>query len=59
MNERIRMLRKQSREAIPELSIERAELLTNFYKKKPTQNQSIPITRALAFKFILENKCSC
>lgn len=32
MNQRIKKLRTQSLEAIPYLSLERAELLTEFYK---------------------------
>ena len=33
INERIKKLRKQSLETKPSISIERAVLLTNFYKK--------------------------
>jgi len=32
MNERIKRLRTQSRTAIPHLSLERAKLMTEFYK---------------------------
>lgn len=54
MNERVTKLRQQSMEAIPSIATERAELITAFYKKDKTA--SIPVKRALAFKYILENK---
>ncbi|MFX0172313.1 MAG: trans-4-hydroxy-L-proline dehydratase [Candidatus Hodarchaeota archaeon] len=59
MNERIRILREQSLQAIPTLDPERAVLLTNFYQSDVADNVSIPVKRALAFKFILENKELC
>ncbi|MBX3006641.1 MAG: glycyl radical protein [Melioribacteraceae bacterium] len=59
MNERIKRLREQSLNAIPTLSHERAKLLTEFYKSGEAQKHSIPVARALAFKYILENKELC
>ena len=59
MNQRIKKLRTQSREAIPYLSLERAELITEFYKMNANQNLSPPVARAKAFKYILENKKIC
>ncbi len=59
MNERIRSLRQQSLEARPSISIERALLLTEFYKEQQDENFSIPVQRALAFKYILEHKEIC
>ena len=59
MNERISMLREQSLNAEPKLSIERAELLTEFFKSGQAEKVSIPVSRALAFKHILGNKVLC
>ncbi|MBS3969387.1 MAG: glycyl radical protein [Clostridia bacterium] len=54
MNERVAKLRQESIEAFPHLSTERAELLTEFYKRDT--NMSVPVRRALSFKYLLENK---
>ncbi len=59
MIERIQKLRDQSRNAIPSLSIERAKLLTEFYKSGNVEKVSTPVARALAFKYLLENKEIC
>jgi len=59
MNERIKKLREQTINAKPYLSLERAALLTEFYKKGEAERVSIPVARALAFKYILENKEIC
>ena len=59
MNNRIKKLREQSLDAIPTISLERAELLTEFYKSNITAGVSIPVARAMAFKYILENKKLC
>ena len=56
MNNRIKKLRQQSLDAIPTISLERAELLTEFYKSGKADGVSIPVARAMAFKYILENK---
>lgn len=59
MNERITNLREQSLKAIPKLSLERAQLITEFYEKGDLEKVSIPVARALAFKHLLENKIIC
>jgi pyruvate formate-lyase/glycerol dehydratase family glycyl radical enzyme len=56
MNARIKQLRKQTLTAKPYISIERAVLLTKFYQSKEADKVSVPVARALAFKYILENK---
>ena len=59
MNNRIRTLREQSLNAIPAISLERATLLTEFYKTGIAERVSVPVARALAFKHILQNKEIC
>ncbi len=59
MNERIQKLREQSLEVKPWLDPERAVLLTQFYQSDITDRVSIPVKRALAFKYLLENKKLC
>ena len=59
MNDRIRKLRQQSVDAKPTISLERAKLLTEFYKSGASNSFSIPKSRALAFKYLLENKELC
>ncbi|MGE4547581.1 MAG: pyruvate formate lyase family protein, partial [Desulfurella sp.] len=51
---RVRKLYEQSLKAQEKISVERAMLLTEFYKKNDID--SIPIKRAMAFDYILENK---
>jgi len=58
MNDRVRMLRKQSVEAVPSLSIERAMLLTDAYEMYEGTVET-PILRALSFKHIMENETIC
>jgi len=59
MNERIKKLRMQSRRAIPYLSLERALLITEFYKNGAAHKYSAPVARAKAFEYILKNKEIC
>jgi len=59
MNERIKKLRTQSRRAIPYLSLERALLITEFYKNGAAHKYSAPVARAKAFEYILKNKEIC
>lgn len=59
MTERIEKLRNQSLNAINRISAERALLLTEFYKSQESQEASIPVQRALSFKYIMENKSIC
>ena len=56
MNDRIKKLRTQSRSAVPILSLERALLMTEFYKNGAAHKFSAPIARAKAFNYLMENK---
>ncbi len=55
MNSRIKSLRKKSLGAIPKLSHERAMLLTEFMKSGLADGKPVPIQRAMALRYILEN----
>jgi pyruvate formate-lyase/glycerol dehydratase family glycyl radical enzyme len=55
LSERIRRLKEESITTRPYISAERAELLTDFYMNDEGLH-SVSVTRALAFKYILENK---
>ncbi len=59
MNDRIAKLREQSLNAKSSLSHERAVLITEFHKIGISNNVSIPVGRALAFKYILSKKELC
>jgi len=59
MNERVARLRQQSIEARPSISSERAELMTAFYQSDVPLRESMPVCRALAFKYLMENKAIC
>jgi len=59
MNERIRKLREQSQNAKASISPERALLITDFYESDIAHTVSIPIKRALAFKYVMEHKAIC
>jgi formate C-acetyltransferase len=54
VNERVARLRQATLESRPRLSIDRAGLITEFYRQDKTA--SIPIRRALALQFLLENE---
>ena len=56
MSERVKNLRETSVNTKPYLSTERAQLLTDFYQSGAADVVSIPVARALAFKYLLENK---
>jgi pyruvate formate-lyase/glycerol dehydratase family glycyl radical enzyme len=56
MNERVRKLREQSIRAKPYITPERAVLVTEFYESDIAQQTSAPVKRALALRYILENK---
>ena len=56
MNDRVRKLRTFSVETQPYLSSNRAELVTEFYSNNPMDGVAMPVYRAMAFKYILENK---
>jgi formate C-acetyltransferase len=55
MNERTERLRKESLEAVPTISCERAELMTEFYREN-LGRWSPPVMRARAFKLLCERK---
>jgi formate C-acetyltransferase len=54
MNERVARLRTETLETKPYLSIERAELMTDFYLNDKTV--SIPIRRARSLQYLMEHK---
>lgn len=56
MNERVGRLRRQSVNTVPYIDLERAELMTEFYKSDAAKSVSEPVCRALAFKYLLEHK---
>ncbi len=55
MTERVARLRQQSLEAVPTISTERAELITQFYQQTP-ELMSVVMHRALAFRYLMEHK---
>ena len=55
MSERICRLRQQSLSAVPAISTERAELMTDFHREH-TELMSAPLQRALAFRHLMECK---
>ena len=55
MQERVERLRAASLAAEPSISTERAELMTRFYREN-FGKYSVPVTRALAFKYVYEHK---
>jgi trans-4-hydroxy-L-proline dehydratase len=56
MNKRIEMQRQDSIEAVERISVERAMLLTEYYRKPEAETVSIPVKRAQAFRHIMMNK---
>ncbi len=54
MNERVARLRQLSLDTKPWLSIERAALLTEFYRQ--AEADSTPVLRAKAFRYLMEHK---
>ncbi len=60
MSERVVRLRQASLEAVPTISTERAELITEFYRQNVGPGMmSAPMRRALAFQYLLEHKAVC
>ena len=57
INERVAKLREESVNTEVKISSERARLITEFYKSDLAKGKSIPVQRALAFKYLLEH-CS-
>jgi len=56
VNERVKKLRDQSINTKPYITPERAILITEFYGSDIANQLSTPVRRALAFKYLLENK---
>ncbi|MCR4431745.1 MAG: glycyl radical protein [Tepidanaerobacteraceae bacterium] len=54
MNERIAKLREESVGAEVRISDERARIITEFYKSGIAAGKSIPVQRAMAFKYLME-----
>jgi len=65
MTDRVVRLRRESLDAAPTLSTERAELMTEFYRRGgagsavPAASLPAPMRRALAFAHLMENKAIC
>ena len=56
MTPRVAALRQLSVDTKPYISGERAVLLTEFYQSGVPLRESVPVTRALAFRYLAENK---
>jgi len=56
MNDPIKRLLQEGMDAVPRVCPERALLLTQFYQSPEAQEHSVPVTRALAFAYLLQNK---
>lgn len=56
ITKRIENLRNKSLNTKPSISGERAELMTVFYQSDEAKHLSIPILRARAFKYLMQNK---
>lgn len=59
MNDRIKKLREQSLNAEAKISLERAELVTEFYLSHEAKACSTPLKRAKAFEYLLSHKTLC
>jgi formate C-acetyltransferase len=55
VNERVKILRDKSLQKKIMISSERAKILTDFYKSNEKNNDSIPVKRAEAFQYLLQN----
>ena len=58
ITERVAKLRRQSLDAVPSISIERAALMTAFYRQD-LGPVSTPMRRALSFQYLMENRSIC
>lgn len=56
ISERISRLRRQSLEAVPSISMERASLLTEYYSSGEARGLPVPLARAGAFRHVMRNK---
>lgn len=59
MTPRIEKLRRESLDAVNRISAERAMLVTEFYRDHVSRADSVPVQRAKAFRYIMENKYIC
>jgi len=59
MNQRIQKLRTKSVNAVPSISSERAELITDFYASGAADAVSLPVARALALKYVVTHRSIC
>jgi len=59
MTDRVKKLRKQSLDAIPSISPDRARLITEFYKSPDAAKSSPAVAHALAFKHCMAGKRLC
>jgi len=55
INDRIARLRDESVNSEVRISVERAKLITEFYRSDSWKGKSIPVQRALAFKYLMEH----
>jgi len=55
MTDRVVRLRRESLDAVPTLSPERAKLMTDFYRQN-LGLVSVPVRRALSFQYLMEHK---
>ena len=55
INDRIARLRDESVNSEVRISVERAKLITEFYRSDLWKGKSIPVQRALAFKYLMEH----
>ncbi len=59
MSTRIRRLREQSVSAPATVSVERAQLATEFYRSGVAQKEPVPIQRARLFDYLMTRKALC
>jgi trans-4-hydroxy-L-proline dehydratase len=59
LSDRVKKLRDQSLNAVETLSVERALLMTQFYRSDEARELSAPVKRARAFEYLLKNKKIC
>ncbi len=59
LSARVIKLRQQSLDAEETLSVERALLITRYYKSEDSLDLSVPVKRARSFEYLLANKKIC
>src|SRR5512133_1694162 len=58
MTARTARLRRESLDAVPTISVERARLMTEFYRQERGKD-STPVFRARSFAYLMEHKTIC